>query len=439
MELPAGFKEYLLRTMREEVVEELTEGLQGTPSVSIRLNPARTGNMSNGNGTEILIEGADGQVPWCKEGIYLKERPVFTADPLLHAGCYYVQEASSMFLSHVIRHLCLRPRMALDLCAAPGGKSTLLRSLLPDESLLVCNEPIRTRCQVLAENMSKWGHHNVIVTQAYPKEIGHFIGAFDCILADVPCSGEGMMRKEAEAVAQWSPALVEECAARQREIVTDIWPALKLGGTLIYSTCTFNSCEDEENVEWIARELGAEVISIPVDQGWGILGDLRPDGSLPCCHFLPGRVRGEGFFCAVLKKDGAQRNDGFIGSKNTPTTDSLKHKLCTWPTDRLDQPSDIQGKHVRVQAEIPMSELTLGDAFRYLRGESLTLPSSLPRGFVKVCYGGNRLGLVKNLGSRANNLYPKEWRIHSSRMEPHSIIQFEAQKCTASVPQTEEC
>lgn len=271
------------------------------------------------------------------------------------------------------------------------------------------------------------------------------------------------MRKEAEAVAQWSPQLVADCAALQRSIVKDIWPALMPGGILIYSTCTFNPEEDENNVEWIARELGADVLDIPIDPAWGILGDLRKDSKspLPCYHFIPGRVRGEGFFCAVLRKYEDAKNADFIeesptfstnsiespdaifadfiekresrtlkkkgkkgkdGKQKPPRTmaDWIRQQLPTLPTDMLDRPEPDRktGQVPPIEARI---ELNLDDAFLYLRGESFTLPSDTPRGIVQVCFQGHRLGLMKNLGTRANNLYPKEWRIRSSYIKPETL------------------
>ena len=487
MNLPKDFEKYFRERWRDEDVEALIRGLDSEPQVSIRLNTRRlhanaqhksTGGMEAVGasdstrtaesfvGTEgveaIHICGADGQVPWCPEGIYLRQRPAFTADPMLHAGAYYVQEASSMFLAHVLRSLTLHVPLltfhshtALDLCAAPGGKSTLLRSLLPDDCLLVANEPVRARAQVLAENLAKWGHPNVIVTQAYAADIARFIAEnapiarpFDLILADVPCSGEGMMRKEEEAVRQWSPAFVAECAALQRSIVADIWPALRPGGILIYSTCTFNPEEDEQNVEWIARELGAEIVTIPVDPSWGIRGDLT-GGQLPCYHFLPGQVRGEGYFLAVLKKrEDVIENSDSIDSTRASCAEKKKDKrkgkatksatfeerlhdaLPTLPTTLLDIPesndistSDKRSRHASTMpSTLPRVELSLTDAIRYLQREALTLPPDTPRGIVQVCYHGQRLGLMKNLGTRANNLYPKEWRIRSSFVTPMSII-----------------
>ncbi len=427
MKLPKDFENYFRTCWCDEDVEALLRGLDGEPSVSIRLNTSRLPKDS-----EPIC--ADGRVPWCPEGIYLSERPAFTADPLLHAGAYYVQEASSMFLAHVLRSILNSPfsilhsplSACLDLCAAPGGKSTLLRSLLPDDCQLVANEPVRARCQVLAENLAKWGHPNVLVTQAHAHDFPPL--AFDLILADVPCSGEGMMRKEAEAVAQWSPAFVIECAALQRSIIEDIWPSLRPGGVLIYSTCTFNPEEDEQNVEWIISALGAEPVEIPIDPAWGIRGDLRRTGGpLPVFHFLPGQVRGEGFFCAVLRKGGEpesvmqserekkpsrRKEKKQKGRAAAPRTlaDRLRECLTTLPTDLLDSP------------DAPRVELSLEDAVRYLQREALVLPATAPKGIVQVCFQGQRLGLMKNLGSRANNLYPKEWRIRSSYTTGHTLF-----------------
>lgn len=446
--LPAGFEDYFRRVWDGEMVDALVCGLDEEVPVSIRINPARLP-------ADAWPEGGESRVPWCSEGIYLNQRPQFTADPLLHAGAYYVQEASSMFLAHVLRQLNVSINFqksastVLDLCAAPGGKSTILRSLLPPEAMLVSNEPLRQRAQVLAENMAKWGSGNVVVTQAYAKDItrvanrDRLFAGFDNILADVPCSGEGMMRKEDEARRQWSPQFVADCAALQRSIVEDIWPALRPGGFMIYSTCTFNPEEDECNVEWIARELGADIIPISVDSSWHILGDLRrhslsaapltnpsslanADGqlssALPFCHFIPGLVRGEGFFCALLQKHG--ESDG--ESKNAHFIDSIAKNLTVLPTDLLDSPEGNASSSKRAgkgsDAAIPRVEISLVDAFRYLQREAIALPPDAPRGIVQLCYHGQRLGLAKNIGSRANNLYPKEWRIRSGHFAPHTLF-----------------
>ena len=404
------------------------QDLDAEPSVSIRINPRRLS-------ADKEPEGADGRVPWCPEGIYLSGRPVFTADPLFHAGVYYVQEASSMFVAHVLRMIGESSiSVALDLCAAPGGKSTLLRSLLPDDSLLVSNEPVRARTQVLAENMAKWGHDNVVVTQAQAADFAALCESggklkrlgdrrFDLILADVPCAGEGMMRKDEDARRQWSQRLIASCAAQQREIVNDVWPALRPGGWLVYSTCTFNPEEDEKNVEWIARELGADIIPIPVQPEWNLFQPhlsnpihqssfINPHSSIHFCHFLPGRVRGEGFFLSVLRKHGQTDDKPRIDVESYKKL--LRERLQTLPADLLDR---IPG----VTSPIPRIDLSLEEAIRYLQHESLVLPPDAPQGYVQVSFLGQRLGFVKNLGSRANNLYPKEWRIRSGYVVPHTI------------------
>ena len=461
MTLPAGFESYFRRAWSAEAVDALIRGLDEDVPVSIRLNPSRMPS-------DAWPEGGESRVPWCPEGIYLSQRPLFTADPLLHAGAYYVQEASSMFVAHVLRHLIFQLSTfnfqlstLLDLCAAPGGKSTLLRSLLPTDSWLVSNEPVRGRAQVLAENLTKWGAKNTIVTQTYARDLARLVAkdkafaGFDLVLADVPCSGEGMMRKEEAAVRQWSPQFVNDCAALQRSIVHDIWPALRPGGFMIYSTCTFNPEEDEENVEWIARELGADIIPVPVDPAWGIRGDMRkateapsrppqggasmssglpaethvpPRGDLegaPFCHFIPGLVRGEGFFCALLRKHGETDET----SKNTPQRRPPLYSperglalplgiLRKWSPPLGGDGRGLLGDDVAA----PRVDLSLNDAVRYLQREALTLPTDTPRGIVQVCFRGQRLGLAKNIGSRANNLYPKEWRIRSGFLTPHTLF-----------------
>ena len=234
------------------------------------------------------------------QGRYLKVRPNFTTDPLLHAGCYYVQEASSQFVAHVIRSLVNEPVTALDLCVAPGGKSTALLSSLPAGSQMVSNEIDRRRARILSENVTKWGASNITVTGNAPKDFRKLHSLFDVILADVPCSGEGMFRKDEGAVKDWSQQKMEDCATLQREIIDTIWPCLKPGGLLIYSTCTFNVHEDEENVAWICEELGGQCLEVPIDPAWNIHPPLM--GNQPCYRFMPHYTQGEGLFMACIRK-----------------------------------------------------------------------------------------------------------------------------------------
>ena len=247
--LPVEFIEYTRRLMGDERFERYLHSFEEDIPVSIRLNPKKSG--------EWKVESGE-RVDWCRNGYYLMQRPNFTFDPLFHAGCYYVQEAASMFLDEVLRqaeanfslftlhsslHYTAEPTLlcnsALDMCAAPGGKSTLLRAALPEDCVLYSNEPIRNRASILLENVTKWGYDNHIVTNAYPRDYCASKLRFDVILCDVPCSGEGMFRKDEATIREWSPQNVEKCWQLQREIVSDAWQCLNPGGILIYSTCTF--------------------------------------------------------------------------------------------------------------------------------------------------------------------------------------------------------
>ena len=292
--LPEDFRTYTQALMGEKLYQRLEHAiLEEEAPTSIRINPFK-------------CKDADGEpIPWCPEnGRYLSTRPGFTFDPLLHAGLYYVQEASSMFVDMAIRQYVKEPVMMLDLCAAPGGKSTAVRAALPEGSLLFSNEPMRTRSQILAENVQKFGHPDMIVTNNYPRDYKKSKLQFDVILTDVPCSGEGMFRKDEGAIGEWSTQNVNNCWQLQREIVSDIWNCLKPGGILIYSTCTFNAHEDEENVEWICEELGTEVMALEgVEDAWNITSNLTGT-DFPVYRFIPGVSRGEGLFMAILKKEG---------------------------------------------------------------------------------------------------------------------------------------
>ena len=470
MNLPAAFERQMRQLLGDDY-DNLRQALLDDPAVSIRLNTAKL--------TPPAPTTADDPVPWATEARYLEERPQFTFDPLLHAGCYYVQEASSMFVEQAVRqHLGGRARVALDLCAAPGGKSTLLRSLLPEECILVSNEVMRPRAQVLAENITKWGHPRCIVTSNYPADFTRLGGLFDLIVVDAPCSGEGMFRKDETAVAEWSPEGVEVCWRRQRDIITDTWPTLRPGGLLIYSTCTFNTEEDERNVRWMMDELEAELLPIATDEAWGIAPSFV-EGVEHVYRFLPGRTRGEGFFLAALRKpaDTALEEEATTQARHTKRKrDKGTPSTCALPwgerdeawithaedyacrmvgTDIVALPKDMvatydmlaerlhivragialaeqKGRDAIPSHELAMStelsptafarcELSYADALRYLRREAIVLPTDVPRGFVIVTYREVPLGFVKNLGTRANNLYPNEWRIRSSHLPDEEV------------------
>ena len=258
--LPEDFKALLAESAGPERARTVQEALEAPPSVSVRLNPAKLRECPFPDATP---------VPWSPYGYLLKERPVFTLDPFFHAGCYYVQDTSAMYVGHIFRQVTdfLQPGcQVLDLCAAPGGKTTdlaaSLRERFGDAFRLVANEVMRNRYSILYSNVETWGDPCVSTVSRDPSAFGD-APLFDVILADVPCSGEGMFRKDAQAVAEWSLKTVEFCAARSRRILSDIWPTLRPGGILLYSTCTFNHFENDDTVEWIARELGADVLPLP--------------------------------------------------------------------------------------------------------------------------------------------------------------------------------
>lgn len=452
--LPIAFIDQMCALLGDAEAGALCTALAETSSpVSVRLHPLK--------GRASRVEGR--AVDWCVEGRYLPERPAFVLDPHWHGGAYYVQEAASMFVEQAYR--CIErdftPRRVLDLCAAPGGKSTLWRSVLPDGALLVANEPIRQRAQILAENLTKWGHPDVVTTCAYPAEFAPLSGFFDVIAADVPCSGEGMFRKDEGARAEWSPEAVEACSVRQRAILSDIWGCLREGGYLVYSTCTFNREENEDIVAFICRELGAEAVPIPLREEWGVAGDCT-GRDLPVCRFFPHRTTGEGLFLALLRKtspttpyiykekrSGRRSADAPIVAAKSLSgwlNDGMNFRLFRAAPDaiaavRADLYDDVQriaqtvrtltigtllaeekAKKLVPQHALALSVLLADEGFpraavdrdtaiAYLRRESIVLPPSVPRGYVLVVFEGTLLGFVNNLGSRANNLYPQEWRI----------------------------
>ena len=408
MILPEDFIRETRAVMGEKRFNCFMEAFNEDAPVSIRLNP-----RALGNGPHCAL--AEGEVPWCPEGYYLSGRPQFTFDPLFHAGCYYVQEASSMFITHVLRHVTEEPSLCyiLDLCAAPGGKSTAMRTVLPEDSILVSNEPIANRAQILLENITKWGWPNCIVTNNYPRDFRKAKVKFDIILCDVPCSGEGMFRKDPATIGEWSLQNVEKCWRLQREIVADAWECLNPGGLLIYSTCTFNIKENEENIRWILENYDAEPIDVPTKPEWNITGSLLEGFDVPVYRFIPGITRGEGLFMCVLKKRGVRSEE--CGVRNDMPQKTLQKiqglKVISLPTPHSSLLEDTV-------------DLSYSDALKYLRGEALVLPVDAPRGIVTVTYRGIPLGPVKNIGSRANNLYPKPWRIKTTHLpsEPVEIL-----------------
>jgi NOL1/NOP2/sun family putative RNA methylase len=293
--LPPAFIRSLIEQYNIEEEEFISSHENGEQLTSVRINAFKPSDLFN----------SKEHVPWCEDGRYLKERPSFTADPLFHAGCYYVQEASSMFLEQVLKHSAdlSKNLRVLDLCAAPGGKSTLISSLLNKNSLLLANEIIKTRVPVLSDNLSKWGPENNYVSNNDPKDFKRLEGYFDVIVADAPCSGSGMFRKDPAAINEWSENMVDLCSQRQKRILADVYPALKQNGILIYSTCSYSKQENEEISDWLCEEFDVESIPIPLKTEWGILETLSDQHKCFGYRFYPHKVKGEGFFIAAFRKN----------------------------------------------------------------------------------------------------------------------------------------
>lgn len=399
-------------------------------------------------------------IPWSSNGFYLSERPSFTADPLFHAGAYYVQEASSMFLEAAVSQTVdlSQPIKVLDLCAAPGGKSTLIQSLISADSVLVSNEVIKTRVNILSENMTKWGAANVIVTNNDAKDFQRLPGYFDVIVVDAPCSGSGLFRKDPEAINEWSPQNVQLCSQRQQRILADVLPALKEGGVLIYSTCSYSEEEDEQIADWLVDAFDAESLRLKAEATTGITETQSFKHKAFGYRFYPDKVKGEGFFIAAFKKGSDQLPAAKTGKQKAKSgmltikdTEALKpflknaagyfffkqnDEVIAMPKALEDELAAIQnalyikkagvkmGAVIRNEL-IPDHELAVSNiideqvacietdeatALQYLRKQEIQLDTWL-KGWALITFKQHPLGWLKILPNRINNYYPKEWRI----------------------------
>ena len=448
------FRKYMEEAIGRDNALVAFSAFDAPASVSVRLNPFKPST------------GVEGEpVLWAEHGRKLPQRPVFTLDPLFHAGAYYVQDSSSMFVGHAFRKLLSqvrkpegRPLRVLDLCAAPGGKSTdlaaSLREAFGDDFILVSNEVMKARAGILAANVAIWGDPNVAVTSDDPSAFPALAGYFDVILADVPCSGEGMFRKDEEAVRQWSEDNVALCQARQRRILADVWPSLAPGGVLIYSTCTFNRYENDLNVLWASEELGAECM-FAEDVLGGMPGVIRTEVGY---SLVPGHVDGEGQYCSALRKNSEVEYREVKGRtpRQTKTTreqpvpkglDALltrkvvlrqKGETIIGVPENIYQDvavleqslhviaagcalGSVKGKNFIPDADLALSVILSPDAYpavdvdrekalAYLHRDAVTFPDA-PLGYLLVRYMGQPLGFVKNLGNRCNSLHPQSRRI----------------------------
>ena len=446
--LPERFVETMRQTLGEDA-EKLFAALDIEPAVSVRLNPAKPAECFDGEA-----------VGWCKWGKYLAERPQFTLDPLLHGGAYYVQEASSQFVAHLLANHDMEGKRVLDMCAAPGGKTTIYSTLVGRNGLVVANDISHSRAMALADNVQRWGMGNVVVTCNEPTHIGAFTHWFDVVAVDAPCSGEGMFRKMDEARSEWTPSSPDVCAERQREILAEAWRVLRPGGTLIYSTCTFNPTEDEGIVEWLMSEYGEELESVDrvvTDDAWGV---VRSDvGVFQCFHFYPHKARGEGFFAAVARKcdgtvrrsmpkarrklfsqcakadvkelsrwvDNASEHSFMLVGEDIYAYNSAVAEAVVTLSENLSvvysgvamgrifkqklKPEHPLALYVGLNRDVvPVVDVSLEDALDYLRRNDIAA-SQFEEGINVVGYKGTPIGFVKRIGARCNNMYPKDLRI----------------------------
>jgi 16S rRNA C967 or C1407 C5-methylase (RsmB/RsmF family)/NOL1/NOP2/fmu family ribosome biogenesis protein len=423
----------------------------GETVTAIRVNP-------NKNPDQILFEHTS-PVPWCTHGHYLEARPSFTLDPNFHAGAYYVQDASSMFLWQALTQVVgdSDGLKVLDLCAAPGGKSTLLSSYF-ENGLVVSNEVIKQRAAVLVENTSKWGAHNMVVTNNDPSHFQSLPQFFDVMVVDAPCSGSGLFRKDPAAMDGWSTDLVALCAQRQQRILADALPALALGGTLIYATCSYDPNEDEHIADWLVNEMGLTPQIIDINNYAGIVETAAPISKAPGYRFYPDQIRGEGFFIAAFKKEKevgtavtSFKSKDAVLKKLTkkmqeqlaavlPTNDAIATFLqsgmikaipVVFEASILQLASQLYIKkagvsigEIKGQDFIPAHELSVSylpldsfntvdldkeQALSYLRRSEFNCSGE--KGWNLMRYNGLGLGWAKILPNRTNNYYPQEWRI----------------------------
>ncbi|QJW91968.1 RNA methyltransferase [Spirosoma taeanense] len=446
-ELPPAFQEQMQQQLGPEFSVFAAALTQDTP-VSIRVNPEKNAMATTG------LE----PVPWCAEGFYLPERPSFTLDPLFQAGAYYVQEASSMLLNEALRQTANlnRPLRVLDLCGAPGGKSTLLASALSRDSLLVCNEVIRSRVSVLRENLDKWGFPNVVVSNHDPEDMSNLAGFFDVVVVDAPCSGEGLFRKDPDAMQEWSPANVQLCSARQKRILAAAAPLLDEGGLLIYSTCTYNDAENRDNLQFLSQNgFRSRPLDLPTD--WNIVEKAVDNAVGYQCY--PHRVRGEGFFISVFQKT-AFTASVKLDARTFRTIRALRPRETASAARWLQQPGDFSfwekpngdvmalskalekqflfldsalrnkgfglemgqfkghdfipshplALSTAINQQLPGIALSRENALRFFKKENLVLDQPV-NGWLLAQYNGLNLGWVKGVGNRVNNYLPKDWRI----------------------------
>jgi 16S rRNA C967 or C1407 C5-methylase (RsmB/RsmF family)/NOL1/NOP2/fmu family ribosome biogenesis protein len=459
--LPQAFTDRITNQLGDEAQYFLSCLVEEAPT-SIRMNLQKSVN----------VEGLE-SVQWCPHAYYLPERPSFTSDPLFHAGVYYVQEASSMFLDYVFRNVVNLPDYAivLDMCAAPGGKSTLLLDCLPKNNLLVCNEVIKPRAYILRDNLIKWGRVNAAVIQNDPAEIARTDLKFHAVVVDAPCSGEGLFRKDPESVNQWSEENVKICAARQKRILKAAYDALLPGGWLVYSTCTYNDEENMDNIHWAVNELNMYSLMIPLEKSWGLKSHSKE--SVYGIQFFPHLLSGEGFFISVLRKPEESQTESKLSVKNSFNSKLSKEEYNTL-NDWIENPAAYhitkspnstvwlcRPEHALAIAYLSQNlrllysgnragsfkknifipdhalalsealsskmgsvDLNLDQAQRFLSKQDFVLPEA-QKSWLCMKYKGKGIGWVKNLGNRINNYLPQDFAIRNiSVIQDEQLIKY---------------
>ena len=419
--------------------------LENEPHTSIRYNPRKMESIPPSD------------IPWARYGHYLSERPSFTFDPEFHVGKYYVQESSSMFIDFVLGRVKKEIFLdkVLDLCAAPGGKSTIILDHLDSHQFLVANEMIPQRNSVLRENLTKWGYPNFLVTENKPADFKALAHYFDCILLDAPCSGEGLFRKDKNARNEWSLGVANMCSERQCDIFKSVWSSLKEGGILIYSTCTYNPDENEKLLEkLLLDDFEFETIPLDIPGEWNI--DVVKSQNTIGYRFLPNKVKGEGFFCSVLRKKGSYKQQETKLSKDhinpwlgqyistyqlaNYSTYKFKNSLFLSPSLLLDELTILsrslyikqigieiaQYKGMELEPEqglillahevlgFDKIELSLDETIAFLSHSELTL--NLENGYHLVMHNRLPLGWIKVEKSKLINLYPQGWKIRTKKL-----------------------
>jgi len=426
------------------------EAHQTNSPTSIRINPFKTTTLNF---------NLDSQVQWCDKGFYLNERPNFTYDVLFQSGCYYVQEAASMFIEYALKS-CIdfsATLLAFDVCASPGGKSTLLNSLLNNESALIANEVVKQRADVLAQNISKWGTSNVVVTNNDPSSYSEMENVFDIILVDAPCSGSGLFRKQHDAVDEWSLDNVNLCSQRQKRILSDVIGSLKQGGTLVYSTCSYSQQENEDIADWLMTEFDLTSVEIPTQKTWGIVETQSEKHQAFGYRFYPDKTKSEGFFCAVFKKPGALDDHRQYRKYKTESFSPIKSKekelFANW-IDNLNShvitkfkddylltnqtvldfinrypklylkkvgttigsliKEDVIPHHdlalsIHKSKQIHTIECTEEQSIQFLKKELQIIYGQ--KGWSLITFNSFGIGWIKHLGNRINNYLPNEFRI----------------------------